>query len=541
MSTAPAVVVVGSGLAGYTLATQLAALGYPGSVTLVGEEAHAPYDRPPLSKEYQLGDESAVALQPALAPRVRFMAGQTVVAIHSDAREVELADGRRLPWDRLVLATGTRARQLPGIEPGAQVLTLRTLDDARAIREKLRSGARLAVIGGGPIGLELAASAHQLGVKTTVIEAAERLMARSAPVAIAEILLQHHRAHGVQVELNAKVIGIKGGNVELAGGRRIEADLVVVGIGVVANDQLARAAGIAADDGIFVDALCRTTHPGVYAIGDVTRQRNPISGRFERIETWFNAQGQALALAQQLAGTPQAKPYDDVPWYWSDQGKLRLQCAGLNQGEVQASRGDPAGSYLLGQWSAGRLVGVAAINSPHDFNLLRRLIGTEENITPEQFTSAPDLRWLQQHHAPPSARALVTAPAAAEPDSARSEQPATSSAAQPTGLAVCPLNDIDEGGIGSTYLEDGTRIAIYRVRGEEVFATDDKCTHGASSLCDEGTLEGHVIECGLHLGSFDVRTGKPVSTPCTKAVRTYAAQVRNGTIWIATEPSGESS
>lgn len=530
MATAPAVVVVGSGLAGHTLVTQLASLGYPGSVTLVGEEAHAPYDRPPLSKEYQLGDESAVPLQPPPAPAVSLIAGQQAVAIHADTRELELAGGRRLSWDRLVLATGTRPRQLTGVAAGEKVLTLRTLDDARAIREKLRAGARLAVIGGGPIGLELAASAHQLGATTTVVEAADRLMARSAPPAIAQILLQHHRAHGVQVELDAKVVAIRDGVVELAGGRRIEADLVVVGIGVVANDELARAAGIAADDGIFVDALCRTTQPGVYAIGDVTRQRNPVSGRFERIETWFNAQGQALALAQQLAGRPEAKPYADVPWYWSDQGKLRLQCAGLNHGEVQASRGDPAGSYLLGQWSAGRLVGVAAINSPHDFNLLRRLIGTDTGITPEEFASGDLHRF--QHHAPVEEPPPPPATPAAAP---------AAPAAPAPGLAVCPLEDIEEGGIGSTHLADGTRIAIYRVRGEEVFASDDKCTHGSSSLCDEGTLEGHVIECGLHLGSFDVRTGKPVSTPCTRAIRTYPAQVREGTIWIATEPTGTPS
>lgn len=533
MDAAPAIVVVGSGLAGYTLATRLAGLGYTGRVTLVGDEAHAPYDRPPLSKEFQLGDESAVALQPALAPGVRLIAGQKAVAIHAGARELELADGRRLPWDKLVLATGTRARQLP-VTAGAQVLTLRTLDDARAIREKLRGGSRLAVIGGGPIGLELAASAHQLGATATVVEAADRLMARSAPSAIADILLQHHRAHGVRVELDAKVTGITGGVVQLADGRSIEADLVVVGIGVIANDELARLAGIACDDGIFVDGACRTTLPGVHAIGDVTRQRNPVSGRFERIETWFNAQGQALALAQQLAGTAGAKPYADIPWYWSDQGKLRLQCAGLNQGEVQASRGDPAGSYLLGQWSAGRLVGVAAINSPHDFNLLRRLIGSDEIITPEQFTSG-DLRRFQHHapvEAPPPAVTTATAPA---------EPAATAAAATAASIAVCPLKDIDEGGIGSTELADGTRIAIYRVRGEEVFATDDKCSHGASSLCEEGTLEGHVIECGLHLGSFDIRTGQPISTPCTKAIRSYPAQVRDGTIWIVTEPTGTSS
>lgn len=522
MKTAQRVVIVGTGLAGYTLASQLSSLGYTGSVTLVGEEAQAPYDRPPLSKEYQLdGDEAAIALQPALAEGVRLIEGQRAVAIHAEARELELADGRRLAWDRLVLATGTRPRWLPGVATSEQVRTLRTLDDARAIRARLRSGCRLAVIGGGPIGLELAASALQLGARATVIEAADRLMARSAPAAIAEILLQYHRAHGVQVELDAKVRSVDGSVVLLTDGRRMEADLVVVGIGVVANDELARTAGIATDDGIFVDASCRTTAPDIYAIGDVTRQCNPVSGRFERIETWFNAQGQAMSLAHRLAGSAQAKPYADVPFYWSDQGNLRLQCAGLIQGEVQASRGDPATGYLLAQWQAGRIVGVAAINAPRDFNMLRRVIGSETNITPEQFAGESDLRKLLQH-APSEAHAPAPAPKQAS-------------------VALCPLAQIEEGGIGSANLADGTRIAIYRVRGEEVFATDDRCTHGASSLCDEGTLEGHVIECGLHLGSFDIRTGQPVSPPCVKAIRTYPAEVRDGTVWISTEQAGAAS
>jgi 3-phenylpropionate/trans-cinnamate dioxygenase ferredoxin reductase subunit len=520
--TAPAVVIVGAGVAGYTLATQLAGLGYQGAVTLVGEEAHAPYDRPPLSKEYQLdGDEAAIALQPALGPGVRLVIGQQALAIHPEARELELAGGERLHWDRLVLATGTRPRLLPGVATGGRVLTLRTLDDARAIRAQLRSGCRLAVIGGGPIGLELAASAQKLGAQATVVEAAPRLMARSAPAAVAEILLQHHRAQGVHVELDAKVSSVDAAGVHLAGGRSIEADLVVVGIGVVANDELARQAGIASDDGIFVDACCRTTLPDVYAIGDVTRQRNPVSGRFERIETWFNAQGQALSLAQRLAGGAAAKPYADVPWYWSDQGQLRLQCAGLIQGDLQASRGDLATGYLVVQWQAGRIAGVAAINSPRDFNALRRLIGTDVNITPAQFTAQTDIRKLVQQ--------------------ASSETQASMKNPTTTSIPVCPLAQVEEGGIASANLADGTRIAIYRVRGEEVYATDDRCSHGASSLCDEGTLEGHIIECGLHLGSFDVRTGKPVSTPCVKAIRSYPAEVRGGTIWIATEQAEETS
>jgi 3-phenylpropionate/trans-cinnamate dioxygenase ferredoxin reductase subunit len=530
MSTSAGLVIVGSGPAGYTLANQLAALGFSGPITLVGDEAHPPYDRPPLSKEFQLGDETTLALQPSLAPGVRLLTGSRAVAIHTQERMLELADGSRLAWSRLVLATGTRARPFPGSSLSGNVMSLRTLDDAREIRARLRQSSRIAVIGGGPIGLELAACAHQLGITTTVIEAAERLMARSAPKAIAERLLVHHRSHGVQVELNAQVTRIDEGMVYLQGGRAVPADLVVVGIGVLANDDLARQAGIACDDGIIIDGFFRTNLPDVFAIGDVTRQRNPISGRFERIETWFNAQGQAIALAQRLAGAGAGAtvPYSEVPWYWSDQGKLRLQCAGLVEGQIQASRGEVTSGFLHGLWSDGRLVGLAAINAPQDFNLLRRQIGREDSITPAQFI-AGEFRSLQLCSPPAGA---PDSPASVQPEQGGAEQ---SLAGQSAGIAACPLTDIDEGGIGSTTLSDGTRVAIYRVRGEEVFATDDRCSHGASSLCDEGALEGYVIECGLHLGSFDIRTGKPVATPCTKSIRTYPAHVRGGTIWIATQ------
>ncbi len=532
MPAAPSLVIVGSGVAGHTLASELARREYPGSITLVGDEGHAAYDRPPLSKEFQLGDESTLPLQPVSRSGIHVLAGVKATALHADRRTLELSDGRQLPWDRLVLATGTRPRTLPGVDAGAPVFTLRTLDDARAIRARLREGARLAVIGGGPIGLELAASARQLGVRVTVLEAAPRLMARSAPAAIAEVLLAHHRACGVEVELDAKVAAIHHGWIELAGGRRVDADLVVVGIGVMANDELAREAGIACDDGIFVDGRFRTTQPDVHAIGDVTRQRHPISGRFERVETWANARAQAQALAHQLCEGDGPQPSPPTPWYWSDQGTLRLQCAGLTEGDLQSQRGDPSTGLLVAHWSAGRLVGVAAVNAPHDFTVLRRLLDAGQGLTPEAFASSTELRSQARKPAESSAPPTPVAQPSAHP----APPPAAMAREPAAGLAVCPLGDIEEGGIGSASLPDGTRIAIYRIRGDEVFATDDKCSHGSSSLCDEGTLDGHLIECGLHLGSFDVRTGQPVSAPCTKAIRSYAAQVREGTIWIATDP-----
>lgn len=382
------VVIVGAGLAGFHLASALAKHGYPGEVALVGEEPWQPYDRPPLSKQFQLdGDESPIWLAPELGPVVKLLRQCQAQAIDLARQELRLDNGSTLPWDRLVLATGTRARRLPHLGTSTRVLTLRTLDDARRIREALKSVASLLVIGGGPIGLELAASAAALGRQSTVVELAPRLMSRSAPAAMADVLLEHHRSQGMAIHLGRTVVALDEGNAEavLDDGQRVPAGLVVVGIGVQANDALAAQAGIACDDGVFVDGWCRTTAPGVFAVGDVTRQRNPVTGRFERIETWANAQGQAQALAANWCNPDVGRPYYAVPWFWSDQGSARLQCAGALTGEQQAWRVDAAGGRVLVHWSGGRVTGVATLNAARDFVQLKRLIVPRPTITPEQF------------------------------------------------------------------------------------------------------------------------------------------------------------
>lgn len=391
------VVIVGAGLAGFGVASGLRKLGHVGPITLLGEEAHAPYDRPPLSKQFLIdGDEAALRLSSEPLPEVQLLSGCPAVALDLEQRTVQLQDGRRLPWDRLVLATGTRPRMLPALATSPRVMSLRTLDDARALRQRLGAATRLLVVGGGPIGLELAAMAQQLGCHATVVEAGPRLMGRSAPALIAEHLLQHHRSQGVDIHLGRTVVSVEDNGLALLDdGKVLQADVVVVGIGVLANDGLAVAAGIDADDGIFVDGWCRTNVAGVFAVGDVTRQVHPLSGRLERMETWSNAQGQAAALAAALVEPATAKPYDEPPWYWSDQGSLRLQCAGLTEGDTHALRGDPAsGSFVLLQWKAGRLCGVSAINAARDFNLLRRLLAAGSTLAPEVL-AAPDANLRQ--------------------------------------------------------------------------------------------------------------------------------------------------
>jgi 3-phenylpropionate/trans-cinnamate dioxygenase ferredoxin reductase subunit len=394
VSSAPKrhVVIVGAGLAGHTVAARLAQQACAASITLVGDEGDAPYDRPPLSKQYQVdGNESAVLLAPELPGEVVQLRRRKAVAIDTVARQLHLDDGSALPWNQLVLATGARPRVLPHLSASARVRTLRTLDDARAIRGALKPGSSLLVIGAGPIGLELAATAAGLGVQSTVVEMAARVMSRSVPAAMAELVLAHHRSKGLAVHLGRTVSALDEarGEAILDDGGRVPAALVVVGIGVLANDQLAAQAGIACDDGIVVDAFGRTTAPDVFAVGDVSRQRHPISGRLERIETWSNAQGQAQALAAHLCNPGESKPFGLVPWFWSDQGDLRLQCAGGMSGDLDAWREDPAGGRILVQWTGGRVTGVAALNAARDFVQLKRLIVERPTITAEEL-AAPD-------------------------------------------------------------------------------------------------------------------------------------------------------
>jgi len=365
------IVIVGGGLAAISCARALRTAGYRGELTVVAGEAEC-YDRPPLSKTFQLdGDAAKIRLRP---PEATWLPATRARAIDPPGGSVELGDGRRLPYARLVIATGALPRTLPALE-GAPfpVLALRTLEDASRIRESLGAKPDVLVVGGGVIGLELAATARRLGARVTLVEAAPRLMSRNAPPAVSERLAAEHRKMGVDLRLGT-TIDCRGGKVALGDGTLWTGDLALVGIGVRADDALARAAGIACDDGIFVDGYGRTTCPGVYAVGDVARQRNPLSGRFERIETWSNARDQAAAVGRAMVD-PAAPAYAQAPWYWTEQYELNVQVAGLSTADECLVRGDPAGpSFSLLQMAGGRLVGAACVNNAREFGALRRQI-----------------------------------------------------------------------------------------------------------------------------------------------------------------------
>jgi len=405
------VVVLGGGLAAVSFACALRTGGFKDGIVVVSDEVEPPYDRPPLSKEFQReGVADKIRLDLSRAPDVEWLRGTPACKVDTQRREVLLADDRRLGYSALVFATGATPRRLPTLQDAPMpVITLRTLDDAQRIRAKLAPGARLVVVGGGVIGLELAATARGLGASVTVIEALDRLMNRCASTTLAKVVARSHLDHGVDIRLGRQVMGFYGPAIVLDDGARVEADLVVVGIGVVANDELARAADIACDDGIFVDRFGRTTCPGVYAIGDVTRQRNPISGRFERIETWSNAQNQGLAAARTLLD-PRAAPYADIPWYWSDQYELRIQVAGVSHGDEEIVRGEaaPGSKFSLIQLHRGRAVGVTCMNNVREFSSLKRLLG---NVAlPDRAALADPGTDLRKLLAPPKTEALGAQP-----------------------------------------------------------------------------------------------------------------------------------
>ena len=384
MSTDP-IVIVGAGHAARRTAEALRARDADARIVMIGAERELPYDRPALSKDALLSDggEQRAFIRDAAwydAQRIELRLGTRVDAIERDARRVRLDDGATLPYARLVLATGSRVRAFGGpVDEGVVPHYVRTVADARALRAQLAPGRRVAVLGGGFIGLEVAAAARQRGCDVTVIDPAPRLLQRALPEVVGAYARQLHDAHGVNFQMatlpRAIRRGAGGGAIVETDRGDVPADIVVVGIGVVPNVELAQAAGLEVNNGIRVDAGCRTADHAIFAAGEVTMHFNPLLGRHVRIESWQVAENQPAVAAANLLGADET--YAELPWLWSDQYDCNLQMLGLFGSErTTVVRGDPASGpfTVFGLGDDGRIVAVAAANLGRDIGASRRLI-----------------------------------------------------------------------------------------------------------------------------------------------------------------------
>ncbi|MGH9713072.1 MAG: NAD(P)/FAD-dependent oxidoreductase [Candidatus Acidiferrales bacterium] len=401
-------VIVGTGQAGFQTAASLRSEGYEEPITLIGEEAHIPYQRPPLSKGFPLGqlDFESILLRPESFYQdhcIDLLAGKRVTTVDRSKREVRLESGARIPYDKLVLAVGARNRLLPA--KGAEldgVVYLRSFDEAVAIKERLKSAHEIVVIGGGFIGLELAAVACTLGKSVTVLEALPRLMPRVVAPIISDFYRELHTSRGVKIICGASVSAIAGSGgkrqqVVLSDGAAFPADLVLAGVGVVPHVELARDAGLKVANGIAVNEYLETDDKNIFAIGDCAEHPCVFAGARIRLESVQNAADQAQRVATTIAGHRTA--YGTLPWFWTDQFGIKLQMAGISQGHDRiVTRGKPESRKIsVFYFKDGRLVAVDSINRPLDHMIGRKLIAGHVPLTPEQAgDESVDLRVLER-------------------------------------------------------------------------------------------------------------------------------------------------
>lgn len=386
MAASDTVVIIGAGHAGGRAAEVMRGAGFTGDIVMIGEERWVPYERPPLSKELLATDdpiEKTFLNAPDYYPdnRIALRLETRAEAIDRDAKEVHLAGGETLSYHRLLIATGGRIRRLDC--PGAALAGIhyiRGIDDTLGLRPYLAEGARVAVIGGGYIGLEAAASAQARGCTVTVVELADQVLARVADPSVGALVADLHRKNGVRVMTGASVERFDGNGriaeVVCTDGETIPTDAVVVGIGIVPDIDIAVKAGIETGDGIVVDEFGRTSDPDIYAVGDVAFHYNPILGRHLRLESWANAQNGGIAVGRNMVAEP--APYSEVPWFWTDQFDLNLQIVGAPvTWDRLVTRGDPAsGKAVIFYMEEKRVVAATAFNLGREMRPCRTLVET---------------------------------------------------------------------------------------------------------------------------------------------------------------------
>jgi 3-phenylpropionate/trans-cinnamate dioxygenase ferredoxin reductase subunit len=389
------VVVIGGGQAAGWVVKTLRKEGFDGRLVMIADEQHLPYERPPLSKAVLAGDADIESVRIVKSDEfetfnVEAWQPDCATSIDRAAQTVKTASGRAIRYDRLVIATGGEARRLPRqVVKTSHVTYLRTLDEALALGERLRRSRHVLVVGGGWIGLEVAATARKLGVDVTVIEGAARLCARSVPPAVSDFLLALHRANGVDIRMGASLVSLDDHpgdasrvRASFADGASLDADFVVAGIGLAPHTALAEAAGLRVADGIVVDEFGATEDPNVFACGDVANHPNAWLKRRVRLESWANAQNQAIAAAKAVLGVK--APYADIPWFWSDQYDVNLQILG----EIPAD-GEPIVRGCIDDRRAtlffverDHLRGAIAINMPREIKLARKWMSQGRAVEP---------------------------------------------------------------------------------------------------------------------------------------------------------------
>jgi 3-phenylpropionate/trans-cinnamate dioxygenase ferredoxin reductase subunit len=399
-------VIVGAGECGARAALILREQGWQGGITLIGEETLPPYERPPLSKAVMVTDPEPAPVHPLTAEiarekRIELMSGVRVTRIDRAAHEITVGDGRRIPYTKLLLATGAQPRKLTveGAEPG-NIHYLRSFADARALRAKLLPGTRLCIIGGGFIGLELAASATKRGCRVTVLEAAPRILMRGVPAPLAALIARRHEQAGVAFGIGvaiARIISTSDAErVVLADGSEIACDVIIAGIGAVPDTVLAESAGLAIENGIRVDGTLATSDPDIFAAGDCCSFPHPLYGdRRVRLEAWRNALDQGALVARNMLGA--GRTYDTVPWFWSDQYELTLHIAGLSDqcaSHVKRDLGDGAELHFhLGE--DGRLMAASGFGPigkvAKEIKLAEMLVQRSARPSADQLAS-PDVR-----------------------------------------------------------------------------------------------------------------------------------------------------
>lgn len=398
------IVIAGAGQAGARAAEALRSAGFRGSITIIGEEKHPPYERPQLSKELLATVDAPVAYIKPVSDwtgilDVNLITGSAVVACDAARQTVATGDGKTFVYDRLLVATGTQPRRIGTLDASdPRVHYLRNIEDAMHLRKSFHRQCRVVIVGGGVIGLEAASAAAKCGCDVTVVENESRLLARAFPDLVSKVVEAKHRHHGVRFEFGVTVAKSTPSGVLLANGTELRADIILVGIGVDPASAIARDLGLSAEAGIEVDAFGRTAAPNVFSAGDVALQWSKCHGRAIRVETWANAQNQAICVAGNMAGLE--REYADPPWFWSDQYDLNIQVVGDMLNADHIVRGDSGSNrFSLAAMRGSEIVGAISVNAAKEMAVFRRLVAKQSSPLRSDIESpAYDLRQALKNH-----------------------------------------------------------------------------------------------------------------------------------------------